>query len=267
MAPRRKRSVGRPAPRDDLGGAIAAGLRSPKYAQLYNSLRAWILEGRYPPGAQLPTEQSLASRLSVSRNTARQAIQMLVNERLVSRQAGRGTFVLQDLDAAPVRSDLDQLMRRVRRLSAGSRQRHARVEEVAADEATRRDLLLEAGARVLRASHVRVADNVPVGYVETTVPLDVARAVGAHELNRSPMFTLLNRKGMNIVGADQFIGATLADIKLAALLETEVGAPIVSVRLLVVDDRNRRVERVQQWYRADRYTHHAYLSRGARQAL
>ncbi|MCW5572832.1 MAG: GntR family transcriptional regulator [Steroidobacteraceae bacterium] len=264
MGARRRRSTGRAAPRDELGSAIAAGLRSPKYAQLYNSLRAWILEGRYPPGSQLPTEQSLATRLGVSRNTARQAIQMLVNERLVSRQAGRGTFVLQDVDAAPVRSDLDQLMRKVRRLSAGSRQRYARVEEIAADEVTRRDLLLEPGARVLRASHVRVADNVPVGYVETTVPLDVARAIDGNELNRSPMFTLLNRKGMNIVGADQFIGATLADIKLAALLETEVGAPIVSVRLLVVDDRNRRVERVQQWYRADRYTHHAYLGRTGR---
>jgi GntR family transcriptional regulator len=267
MGPRRKRGPARAAPRDDLDSAIAAGLRSPKYAQLYNSLRAWILEGRYPPGSQLPTEQSLATRLGVSRNTARQAIQMLANERLVSRQAGRGTFVLQDIGAAPVRSDLDQLMRKARRLGAGSRQRHARVEEVAADEMTRRDLLLEPGARVLRASHVRVADNVPVGYVETTVPLDVAGTIDANELNRSPMFTLLNRKGMNIVGADQFIGATLADIRLAALLETEVGAPIVSVRLLVIDDRDRRVERVQQWYRADRYTHHAYLGRSGRRAL
>ena len=96
------------------------------------------------------------------------------------------------------------------------------------------------------------------------MPLDIARAIDPAELNRSPMSTLLDRKGMNIVGADQLIGATLADLKLAALLGTDVGAPLVSVRLLVVDDRNRRVERVQQWYRADRYTHHAYLTRGRR---
>jgi GntR family transcriptional regulator len=243
---------------------IAKGLRSPKYAQLYNALREWIFEGRYPPGSQLPTEESLARRLRVSRNTARQAIQMLVTERLVTRQAGRGTFVLDDLSTAPVRSDLDQLMRRAKRLGAGSRQRHARVGEILADEATRLDLGLPAGARVVRASHVRVAEGIPVGYVETSVPLPVAQSIDVAELNRSPMFTLLNRKGMNIVGADQFIGATLADLKLAALLETDVGAPLVSVRLLVVDDRNRRVERVQQWYRADRYTHHAYLTRGGR---
>lgn len=259
-----RRRTKRSAARSDLGSAIVAGLRSPKYAQLYNSLREWIFEGRYPPGSQLPTEQELAGHLGVSRNTARQAIQMLVTERLVSRQAGRGTFVLRDLSTAPVRSDLDQLMRRAKRLAVGSKQRKARVAEVVADEATRVDLDLEPGARVIRASHVRIADNLPVGYVETSVPLDIGRVIDVAELNRSPMFTLLNRKGMNIVGADQFIGATLADMKLAALLETEVGAPLVSVRLLVVDDRNRRVERVQQWYRADSYTHHAYLTRGGR---
>ncbi|MGE0581648.1 MAG: GntR family transcriptional regulator [Steroidobacteraceae bacterium] len=259
-----RRRTPRRAARPGLESAISAGLRSPKYVQLYNALREWIFEGRYPPGAQLPTEQELAARLRVSRNTARQAIQMLVTEHLVSRQAGRGTFVLQDLSTAPVRSDLDQLMRRAKRLGAGSKQRHAQLEEIVADDATRLDLGLEAGARVVRASHVRVADNIPVGYVETSVPLDIARAIDVAELNRSPMLTLLNRKGMNIMGADQFIGATLADIKIAAFLETEVGAPLVSVRLLVVDDRNRRVERVQQWYRADRYTHHAYLSRGGR---
>ncbi len=254
--------TGRRRARSGLDTAISATLRTPKYAQLYNALREWIFEGRYPPGSKLPTEQELAARLGVSRNTARQAVQLLVGERLVSRHAGRGTFVLSDLSTAPVRSDLDQLMRRAKRLGAGSRQRHARVEEVLADDMTRADLALPAGARVVRASHVRVADQLPVGYVETSVPLAVARVIDPGELNRSPMFTLLNRKGMNIVGADQFIGATLADLKLAALLETEVGAPLVSVRLLVVDDRGRRVERVQQWYRADSYTHHAYLTRG-----
>ncbi len=262
MAARRRRSRGPAGAR--LGLAIAAGLRSPKYAQLYGALREWIFEGRYPPGSKLPTEEELARRLGVSRNTARQAIQLLVAERLVSRQAGRGTFVLEDLSTAPVRSDLDQLMRRAKRLGAGSRRRDARVEEIVADEITRLDLGLAAGAHVMRASHVRIADGIPVGYVETSVPLDIARAIDPAELNRSPMSTLLDRKGMNIVGADQLIGATLADLKLAALLGTDVGAPLVSVRLLVVDDRNRRVERVQQWYRADRYTHHAYLTRGRR---
>jgi GntR family transcriptional regulator len=260
---RPRRRTQRSAAGADLDTAISAGLRSPKYVQLYNSLREWIFEGRYPPGAKLPTEQELATRLRVSRNTARQAIQMLVTERLVSRQAGRGTFVQRDLASAPVRSDFNQLMRRARRLGSGSRQRLARVEELVADEATRADLALVAGARVVRASHVRVAGQLPVGYVETCVPLDIARTIDVAELNRSPMFSLLNRKGMNILGADQFIGATLADIKLAALLETDVGAPLVSVRLLVVDDRNRRVERVQQWYRADSYTHHAWLTRRA----
>ena len=68
MRPRRRTQ--RSAAGADLDTAISAGLRSPKYVQLYNSLREWIFEGRYPPGAKLPTEQELATRLRDRRTAA-----------------------------------------------------------------------------------------------------------------------------------------------------------------------------------------------------
>jgi GntR family transcriptional regulator len=240
---------------------VSRNLRAPMYAQVYTSLREWIFEGHYAPSARLPTENELSELFSVSRITTRQAIDLLVDEGLVVRQQGRGTFVTADLASAPVKSDMDQLLRKVKRLGSSTRVRDAAVEERVADEETCRDLELQPGSRVLMASHVRLLGEVPIGYVVTYVPEDLKLRFDPREFNKNPMLTLLERKGINIVGADQFIGATLADTRLARFLETDVGAPLVSVRLIVIDSNHRRVERLLAYYRADHYTHHAYLSR------
>lgn len=231
------------------------------YVQVYTTLREWIYEGLYTPGARLPAESEISAMFGVSRITTRQAIDLLVNEQLVQRQQGRGTFVATDLANAPVKGDIDQLLRKVKRLGSSTRVRDASVEEVLADDDTCKDLGLSSGATVIAASHVRLLGDQPIGYVVTYIPKDLSIRFDPRELNRHPMLTLLERKGVNIAGADQFIGATLADARLARFLETEVGAPLVTVRLIVVDDSHRRVERLLAYYRADHYTHHAWLGR------
>ncbi len=231
------------------------------YAQVYTTLREWIFEGFYAPGSQLPPESELCTLFDVSRITTRQAVDLLVDERLVTRHQGRGTFVAMDIASAPVRSDMDQLLRKVKRLGNSTRVRDAVLEEAAADEETSRDLGIAVGDPVIVASHVRLLGELPIGYVITYLPKYLQIEFDLRDFNRNPLLTLLERKGISIAGADQFIGATLADSRLARLLETDVGAPLVSLRLIVVDAQRRRVERLLAYYRADHYTHHAWLSR------
>lgn len=46
-----------------------------------------------PAGARFPTEEELIEQYSLSRTTVRRAVQMVVDEGLVIRQQGKGTFV------------------------------------------------------------------------------------------------------------------------------------------------------------------------------
>ena len=64
-----------------------------RYAQLMNHFRERILDGSLPAGARLPTELELAAEHQISRGTVRQAMSALVNEGLLERVRGRGTFV------------------------------------------------------------------------------------------------------------------------------------------------------------------------------
>jgi DNA-binding GntR family transcriptional regulator len=62
-------------------------------AQIKRIVRDEIAQGVWQSGARIPTESELMHRFSVSRITVSQALKDLVQEGLVVRRQGRGTFV------------------------------------------------------------------------------------------------------------------------------------------------------------------------------
>lgn len=79
-----------------------AGFALPLYAQIARRLRAQIQAGAYPAGSKIPSEHELAARFRVGRPTVRQATQLLVEERVLERRRGSGTYV----NGAPREVDL-----------------------------------------------------------------------------------------------------------------------------------------------------------------
>jgi GntR family transcriptional regulator len=80
----------------------------PAYAQLAQILRQRISNETYTPGSRLPSEASLAKNFGVSTMTARQAVGVLVEEGLLRRVQGSGTFVRR-LQIATSQFGLDSL--------------------------------------------------------------------------------------------------------------------------------------------------------------
>lgn len=61
--------------------------------RIYGDLKAAILGGSFEAGSRLPTERTLSSRFNAARNTVRKTMNQLVEEGLIVRYVGRGTFV------------------------------------------------------------------------------------------------------------------------------------------------------------------------------
>lgn len=76
----------------------------PLYLQLAEYLRRQIESGALKPGERLMPELDLAEKYGLARGTVRQALQLLVNQELVERMAGKGTFVTDKI--APSNSPL-----------------------------------------------------------------------------------------------------------------------------------------------------------------
>ena len=66
-----------------------------RYIKIVEVYREQILAGKLPAGTRLPTEFELAGEFNLSRGTVRQALNLLVEEGLLERVQGRGTFVSQ----------------------------------------------------------------------------------------------------------------------------------------------------------------------------
>jgi GntR family transcriptional regulator of arabinose operon len=69
------------------------------HIQLHNALRQQIISGRWQNGDRIPSETQLAQHLQISRTTVRIALQRAEVENLITRVAGRGTFVSYDADS------------------------------------------------------------------------------------------------------------------------------------------------------------------------
>lgn len=93
---------------DPLASALAvlrpADVQQPSAAErIAGTLREEIVEGRVLPGTRL-TEETIATGLGVSRNTVREALALLISERIVVREPNRGVFV-----ASPTVEDVRDL--------------------------------------------------------------------------------------------------------------------------------------------------------------
>jgi hypothetical protein len=67
------------------------------YRQVYHALRGRVLSGEYLAGEKIETEPELADQFDASLVTIRQAQQMLVEERLLDKRQGSGTYVPDDV--------------------------------------------------------------------------------------------------------------------------------------------------------------------------
>ncbi len=71
-----------------------------RYGKLALALRDRILQGEWAPGDGIPAESALAQSYGVALGTIRQALSLLVEDGVLQRRHGKGTFVTKGVDGA-----------------------------------------------------------------------------------------------------------------------------------------------------------------------
>ena len=135
-----------------------------------NMVRRWLRED-YADGGRLPGENDIAERLGISRGTVRQALAILQQEGVITRQQGSGTYANPRVLGIPARVDFayefGQLIE-VAGLKADIRTLEVVPGEADADTARR--LSVEPGAPTLRLRKLFLADGQPAIYVREVLP-------------------------------------------------------------------------------------------------
>ena len=244
---------------------VAARAGEAAYRVLARELRGDILRNRYAGGRQLPTEAELAVLHQVSRQTVRRAFQDLVNEGMVERIPGRGTFA-----RAPQGTYLRQFgsVDDLMGLSIDT--------EMQIVTPLRRAVDVDAAGRLRLATDVvhtlsfrRLHRGTP--FCMTTVYLPPAlagRLAAAPELSEPGLISSATVIGLldtrlehPIAEADQSITVAAAPPSVAGQLGCEVGTPTLRVDRLYFDTHGSAVELGISNFLPEHYSYRVRLHR------
>ena len=222
----------------------------PRYRVIEQALRERIAGLR--PGDQLPSDTDLCVEFSVSRMTARNAMQLLADEGLVRRLPGRGSFVAEPSThrrADRLMSFSLEMARRGRvatSLVVAREIRPARAAEAA-------DLRVNEGDPIVYLQRVRCADGQPVALEIAVLERRVSAAVMGGDLRGGSLHAALVAAGHVLRRGSAVISAEAASAEDARLLGTPRGAPMLVERRVIMDVHGQPLEATESRYPADRY--------------
>lgn len=224
----------------------------PLYQQIFVILHNKIQSGELAPGDPVASEQELCADFSVSRITARRALNELADRGLVERQRGRGTRVAGS-PAQPVRASIDGLLENVSHIGRTTTVQVLRNGLVPAGGEAGTALDLAPETPVLRAVRVRRLGGAAMSYLITSVPEDIVARISGQDMSETPLLLLLEQAGVAVATARQTITATVADAQVSAALDVPAGSPLIEVRRIVFDATGRAVEYIKILYRPELY--------------
>ena len=225
----------------------------PVYVRIRETLREEITKGLLKRGERLPPEHELAAKFSVSRMTIRESIEDLVNEGLLYRRHGVGTFVaFPHLHRDHTR--LTSFFDKAEEEGVEVRAELLSLEVMQAKPFIARALDLPSGSRVIRIKTLRYADGVPITVHEAFVPQKLFAGIVNENLEAQHLWTLYEKCGYKVKRAVQRLEAREADKELAALMKIREGAPILFKERTVYAEDGTPVEFTFCYNRGDVYS-------------
>jgi GntR family transcriptional regulator len=200
-----------------------------------------IRSGVWKPGQLIPSEFEIAAEFGVSQGTARKAISALAAERLVMRQQGRGTFVVEHTPAHVLFRFFNMFDAAGHLITPDSR--HASSTIAVASAAEQQALRLTTGASVLRIGRIRTRDGTP--FISETITLPQHLFPNLAKTNPLPntLYDLFQRiYGILLVRTEDRLSATAADLETAAQLKLAVGAPLLKVDRIAFSLHDQPIE-------------------------
>lgn len=237
----------------------------PLYLRIAAELEKAIVDGRYPVGAKLPTEQALCTQFGISRFTAREAVRVLGTAGLVTRRQRVGTVVIATPDEARYTHDATSL-RDLLQYAQDTELRFVYIGRITLSRAQARELEGEAGAEWTYAVGLRVtgSDQDP-----GTRPICITRlylnpvlkGIGTRlRARQGAVHALIEAEyGHSIERVEQELQGVLLDADDAANLGASPGAAALRVVRRYFDQRGRLLEMAENVHPSDRFSYRMQL--------
>ncbi|WP_268912748.1 GntR family transcriptional regulator [Lentilactobacillus sp. SPB1-3] len=224
----------------------------PIYIKIHNEIKRNVEAGRWKVGDRIPSERELSTDFGVSRMTLRQAIQTLVDEGILERRVGSGTFVASQKvqeRMAGVTGFTDLMLAQGKKPSSKTISYHTMEPSLSEME----KLGISENDLVLRMERIRYGDDVPICFEVATVPESIIEGLDKAEVTSSLYRSLEQKKGLSLGKAKQTVSAMLASERIAEFLDIKRGDPILRLRQTTNLQNGQPFEYVRTQYVGERF--------------
>lgn len=235
------------------GKSIDRNSPLPYYFQLKELLVEEVESGRWQPEQQVPSESELCEHFGVSRTVVRQAINNLVQDGLLYRQKGKGTFVAKPKIMESLAQNLsgfyeDMVARGLKPVTKVLEQTKVKANRKVAEY-----LGLSLEDPVIKIDRLRFINDEPLVLVTTYLPYEICPSLLEEDLNLQSLYVLLEEKyGLKIIRGRRTLEAVSADEYEARLLKVKVGAPLMLLNSVSYLADGRPIEYFYALHRGDR---------------
>jgi len=211
------------------------------HEQLSARLRAEFLSS-YPPGHQIPTEEAICQTYSLSRVTVRRAIQTLVDQGLLIRRQGKGTFLAQPRPR--ITYEIDRLGPFMDAFATSDEEVRAHLVDFYWGTEKQVPACFAPAKSVLLYERVYETGGTPHGFLQIAIPAHLGEHISRADTAQIGVYQILKEKvGVEPYKASFNISSELPNQTLAARLGVSSTTPLLLLERISYDAKGSVLER------------------------
>ena len=226
-----------------------------KYEKIAFDIKEDILSEKYKPNEQLPFEKELCEKYNVSKMTVKKALDLLVNDGLIIKRRGSGTFV-KDITEKEIQRIIEKKQFSGLTTTSIGHKVTSKVLEFKIINATKEiaDILkIEEDEFIYFVHRVRYVDDKAVVIEKTYIPLNLIPGMKLADVKKSIYAYIKDKLGLNIQSAHSTVRAMKSDELDRKYLNLEKDEPILEVERVAYLDNGKVFEYSFSRHRYDKF--------------
>lgn len=224
----------------------------PLYEQIADRLRERIASSMQV-GSQLLTEEAMMELYEVSRSTIRKAVQRLVDEAVLVRQQGKGTFVTRPMPK--IIHSIDHMAPFIETFRQVGEDINTSIINFSWNENPNLPKELDSWERpILTYQRLYVSRGVPHAITQITVPMPIGRKITREDADSSPIYDILQKKlKLRLARAEFLVSCRQPSSEISTSLEISQSSFLLVLDRITRDKSGQAVEMTTHFLRPDVY--------------
>jgi GntR family transcriptional regulator len=228
----------------------------PLHIQLKDRIKNLINEGSFQE--KIPSERELMDSYKVSRSTVREAVSHLVQEGVLEKIHGKGTFI----SMKPIEEWLGNLSTTTDTIRKMGMKPDAKLIDHGKVKPSKEIIAATGFEEAYYIKRIRYANDQPLAIEIQYYPVEIGERLAKYDIEKGTLYDLLEQKlQIRLAEAEQIITSSYLSLEDAALLGVTESINVLNTERLLVDIDDNLIEYYVASFRADLYSFRINLSK------